>query len=161
MYAEGDGVAQNDCAPSNISAASPTAMPMTAPAAACALRRQCLRGARPILPRRHSQTEVKQPIQSGRAKCSHYAASYFGDPDAQYYLARLYLDGVGAPRDPAQAARWLGLAAQKGQYQAQAMLGDMLFEGEARAAPGGARPDVARAGGDSAGPDEGWISEAV
>jgi TPR repeat protein len=59
-----------------------------------------------------------------------YAASYFGDPDAQYQLARLYLDGVGLPRDPRLAARWLGLAANKRQYQAQAVLGHMLFKGE-------------------------------
>ena len=59
-----------------------------------------------------------------------YAASYFADPDAQYNLARLYLDGKGAPRDPRQAVRWFGLAANKGQYQAQAMLGHMLFKGE-------------------------------
>ncbi len=59
-----------------------------------------------------------------------YAASYFGDPDAQYYLARLYLDGNGAPHDPRTAARWFALAAQKGQYQAQAMLGAMLFSGD-------------------------------
>jgi TPR repeat protein len=59
-----------------------------------------------------------------------YAASYFGDPDAQYNLARMYLDGVAAPKDPRHAARWLGLAANKGQYQAQAMLGHMLFKGE-------------------------------
>ena len=59
-----------------------------------------------------------------------YAASYFGDADAQYSLARLYLDGQGAARDPKQAARWFGLAADKGQHQAQAMLGHMLFKGE-------------------------------
>lgn len=59
-----------------------------------------------------------------------YAASYFRDPDAQYYLARLYLDGVGAPHDPRQAARWFGLSAQKGQCEAQAMLGAMLFAGD-------------------------------
>jgi TPR repeat protein len=59
-----------------------------------------------------------------------YAASYFADPDAQYHLARLYLDGKGAPRDPRQAARWLLLAANKGQYHAQAVLGHMLFKGE-------------------------------
>ncbi len=59
-----------------------------------------------------------------------YAASYFGDPDAQYQLARLYLEGKGAPRDPRQAVRWLSLAANKGQYQAQAVLGRMLFKGE-------------------------------
>ncbi|MFK8251493.1 tetratricopeptide repeat protein [Ancylobacter terrae] len=58
-----------------------------------------------------------------------YAASYFGSPDAQYQLARLYLDGTGVNRDPRLAARWLGLAAQKGQYQAQAMLGSLLYKG--------------------------------
>lgn len=58
-----------------------------------------------------------------------YAASYFGDAEAQYQLARLYLDGTGTERDTKQAARWLGLAAQKGQYQAQALLGDLLFRG--------------------------------
>lgn len=60
-----------------------------------------------------------------------YAASYFRDPDAQYYLARMYLDGSGgAPHDPRQAARWFGLSAQKGQCEAQAMLGAMLFAGD-------------------------------
>ncbi len=59
-----------------------------------------------------------------------YAASYFGDADAQYNLGRLYLDGVGAPQDPKQAARWLWLSAHKGQVQAQALLGTMLFSGE-------------------------------
>lgn len=60
----------------------------------------------------------------------HYAATYFADPDAQYDLARLYLEGVGAPKDPRQAMRWLSLASHKGQYQAQALLGAMLFKGE-------------------------------
>jgi len=59
-----------------------------------------------------------------------YAASYFRDPDAQYYLARQYLDGTGAPHDPRTAARWLGLSARKGQCSAQAMLGAMLFSGD-------------------------------
>ena len=35
-----------------------------------------------------------------------YAASYFGDSDAQYQLARLYLEGVGVNKDPRQALRW-------------------------------------------------------
>ena len=59
-----------------------------------------------------------------------YAASYFGDPDAQYRLARFYLGTEGTPKDARQAARWLGLAAQKGQYEAQALLGHMLVTGE-------------------------------
>jgi hypothetical protein len=59
----------------------------------------------------------------------HYAATYFADPDAQYDLARLYLQGIGGPRDSRQALRWLSLAAHKGQYQAQALLGATLFKG--------------------------------
>ena len=60
----------------------------------------------------------------------HYSASYFGDPHAQYSLARLYLDGTGVERDPRQAARWLNLAAEKGHHQSQALLGRMLFTGQ-------------------------------
>ena len=88
-----------------------------------------------------------------------YAASYFGDPDAQYHVARLYLEGTGAPRDPRQAARWLGLAANKGQFQAQAMLGHMLFKGEhvpRQAARGLMWLTLAR---DGAVGDEKWIAE--
>jgi uncharacterized protein len=90
----------------------------------------------------------------------HYAASYFGDADAQYDLARLYLNGIGAPRDPRQGIRWLSLAAHKGQYQAQALLGAMLFNGEhvkRQASRGLMWLTLAR---DSAlGPDDGWITE--
>jgi TPR repeat protein len=59
-----------------------------------------------------------------------YAASNFRDPDAQYLLGRLLLDGSGGARDPVQAARWLKLAANKDQHAAQALLGDMLVKGE-------------------------------
>lgn len=59
-----------------------------------------------------------------------YAASYFGDADAQYQLGRMYFDGKGGVRDVRQAARWLALSAGKGQPQAQALLGTMLFRGE-------------------------------
>ncbi len=59
----------------------------------------------------------------------HYAASYFGDPDGQYNLARLYLNGTGVARDPRQAARWMKLAAEKGHAPARAVFGDMLLRG--------------------------------
>lgn len=88
-----------------------------------------------------------------------YAASYFGDADAQYNLARLYLNGEGAQRDARYAARWLGLAAQKGQYQAQALLGDMLFAGQGmprQAARGLMWLTLAR---DSARPNDAWINK--
>jgi uncharacterized protein len=59
-----------------------------------------------------------------------YAASYFGDADAQYHLGQMYFDGKGGARDVRQAARWLTLSAAKGQPQAQALLGAMLFRGD-------------------------------
>jgi TPR repeat protein len=59
----------------------------------------------------------------------HYAASYFGDPDAQYNLARLYMKGQGTRRDARQAARWMKLAAEKGHAPARAVFGEMLIRG--------------------------------
>ncbi|MFT0862399.1 tetratricopeptide repeat protein [Ancylobacter sp. G4_0304] len=88
-----------------------------------------------------------------------YAASYFGDPDAQYHLARLYIEGTGVNRDTRLAARWLGLAAHKGQYQAQAALGGMLFKGDDGIARQAARGlmwlTLARDA--AAGPDDKWV----
>lgn len=56
-----------------------------------------------------------------------YAAAVFGNPDAQFHLGRLYLKGQGVQKDPKSAGRWLALAANKGQYEAQATLGQILF----------------------------------
>jgi uncharacterized protein len=88
-----------------------------------------------------------------------YAASYFQDPDAQYRLGRTYLDGQGTAKSPKQAVRWLWSAAGKGQYQAQAVLGAMLFKGESvprDASRGLMYLILAR---DSATPKETWIAE--
>ncbi|MGE3145387.1 MAG: tetratricopeptide repeat protein [Pseudorhodoplanes sp.] len=88
-----------------------------------------------------------------------YAASYFGDADAQYSLARLYLDGTGTERDPRQAVRWLILAANKGLPRAQAVLGNVLFKGEAtprQAARGLMWLTLAR---DNARAEDTWIAE--
>jgi uncharacterized protein len=59
-----------------------------------------------------------------------YAASYFGDAEAQFGLARMYFEGEGGDRDPLQAARWAKLSADKGNVGAQALLGHLLFEGD-------------------------------
>jgi len=60
-----------------------------------------------------------------------YAATNFGDSDAQYNLARMYIDGAaGLARDNMRAARWLALAADKGHHPAQALLGHLLFLGD-------------------------------
>jgi uncharacterized protein len=88
-----------------------------------------------------------------------FAASYFADPEAQYYLAKLYLAGKGAPKDAMTAARWLQLSAEKGDHRAQAVLGSMLFKGEQvsrQAARGLAWLIIAK---DGAGPDETWITD--
>jgi TPR repeat protein len=59
-----------------------------------------------------------------------HAASYFGDPEAQYQLARLLLDRKDTGQDPRRAVQWLLLAANKRHYEAQAVLGRILFQGE-------------------------------
>ena len=60
-----------------------------------------------------------------------FAATNFGDPEAQYRLARMYMDGApGLLKDNMRAARWLQLAADKGHHGAQAMLGHLLFTGD-------------------------------
>ena len=130
MYAEGDGVEQDDLKAFNyyrrIANRHADDNPNTPQArfvsnAFVALGHYYLEG----IP----NTKIKRDPERAREMFS-YAASYFRDPDAQYYLARLYLTGTGAPHDPRTAARWFGLSAQKGQCQAQAMLGAMLFAGD-------------------------------
>ena len=43
----------------------------------------------------------------------------------------MYLDGVGVKKDIHQGMNWLDLAARKGHAPAQALLGEMMFNGEA------------------------------
>ena len=160
MYQEGDGVAQNDLKAfeyfSRIANSHADDNPDTPQArfvanAFVALGRYYLSG----IP----NSKIKADAERAREMFS-YAASYFGNADAQYDLARLYLDGVGAPRDPRYGTRWLGLAAQKGQHEAQALLGQMLFNGDhlpRQAARGLMWLTLAR---DAAGPDEGWIKDS-
>lgn len=74
-------------------------------------------------------TDVKADAIRARQIYS-YAASYFGDGDAQLNLARMYYAGEGGDRDPVAAVRWAKLAADKGNVGAQALLGHVLFEGD-------------------------------
>ena len=68
-----------------------------------------------------------------------FAATTFGDADAQYNLARMHLDGAGVDKDGREAIRWLYLAADKGHLQAQALLGQTLFTGREDVRPQRAR----------------------
>ncbi len=161
MYADGDGVAQDDVRAfeyfskiANQHAEDSPSAPQAAIVANAfvALGRYYLNG----IP----NSKVKSDPERAREMFS-YAASYFGNADAQYDLARLYLKNSGSSRDDFRyGARWLGLAAQKGQHQAQAMLGQMLFNGE-QMPPQRARGlmwlTLAR---DSAAADEAWIKES-
>jgi TPR repeat protein len=161
MYADGNGVIQDDLRAfeyfSRIANAhaedSPSAPQATIVANAfVALGRYYLNG----IP----NSKVKPDTDRAREMFS-YAASYFGNADAQYDLARLYLKTPDASRDDFRyGARWLGLAAQKGQHQAQAMLGQMLFNGDRlprQAARGLMWLTLAR---DNAAPEETWIRES-
>ncbi|CAN5255969.1 hypothetical protein BH11PSE4_BH11PSE4_28250 [soil metagenome] len=160
MYADGNGVMQDDLRAfeyfsriANAHAEDSPSAPQAAVVANAfvALGRYYLDG----IP----NSKIKVDTERAREMFS-YAASYFGNADAQYDLARLYLKGIGAPRDTKYGARWLGLAAQKGQHQAQAMLGQMLFNGEQlprQAARGLMWLTLAR---DSATPDETWIKDS-
>ena len=160
MYARGDGVARDDLRAyeyfSKIANAhaedSPSAPQATIVANAfVALGRYLISG----IP----DSQVKADPERAREMFA-YAASYFGNAEAQYNLARMYLDGVGATRDVKYGIRWLGLAAQKGQHQAQALLGQMLFNGDKlqrQAARGLMWLTLAQ---DSATPDEVWIKDS-
>jgi exopolysaccharide production negative regulator len=161
MYADGDGVVQDDLRAfeyfSRIANAHAEDSP-SAPQAAIvanafvALGRYYLSG----IP----NSKITADPERAREMFS-YAASYFGNADAQYDLARLYLKNAGTSRDDFRyGARWLGLAAQKGQHQAQALLGQMLFNGDQlprQAARGLMWLTLAR---DSATADEIWIRDS-
>ncbi len=98
-----------------------------------------------------------RPDASVAREMFRYAATYYADAEAQYLLGNLYLGQK--PKDPIQAARWLRLAANKGEHRAQALLGSMLFRGEEvsrQPALGLFWLIVAK---DGAAPEETWITE--
>ncbi|MCB1462348.1 MAG: sel1 repeat family protein [Nitratireductor sp.] len=58
------------------------------------------------------------------------AATYFDHPDAQYELARMYLEGDNQRVEVVQAARMLKSAADSGHIGAEALLGHLIYEGD-------------------------------
>ncbi|MGV6871706.1 tetratricopeptide repeat protein [Pseudochelatococcus sp. B33] len=130
MFAEGDGVAHDDLKAfeyfSQIADRYAEESPGTRQApfvssAFVALGSYFLEG----IPNTYVKPNVSRAVDMFQ-----YAASYYGDPDGQYSLARLYLDGQGVPKDARQAARWLKLAAGKGHRASQALLGNLLISGQ-------------------------------
>lgn len=59
-----------------------------------------------------------------------HAASYFGNAEAQYLLASLYLEGKGVEKNPTLAINWLAISAKKQHAASQAILGELLWRGE-------------------------------
>jgi uncharacterized protein len=92
-----------------------------------------------------------------------HAASYFGDADAQYALARLYLVGTGVDKNIGLAVNWLAQAAKKQQAAAQATLGELLWHGaeevRPRPAKGLALILLAHANAKAEGKEPKWIEE--
>jgi len=130
MYANGDGVKQNDQLAfeyfGGIADSHADEMPGTVQARFVAnafvrLGGYYLRG----IPDSNIKPDVVRAY-----RVFDYAAKYFGDRDAQYHVGRMYLDGQGVSKDTKQGIRWLALAADKRQYQAQAVFGALLFKGE-------------------------------
>ena len=155
MYADGDGVPQDQIRAFNyftqIANSHPDESPGTPQArmvanAFVSLGHYYLTG----IP----NSKIKQNVARARELYA-YAATYFGDADAQYELGRLYLEAT--PSDSHEAARWFQLAANKGQCRAEAVLGDILFKGQhvpRQAARGLMWLTLSK---DCAGPEETWV----
>ena len=130
MYAEGDGVEQSD-----ISAFEYFSRIADAHADDSPDRPQARFVANAFVALGHyyrdgiPDSDVKADLGRAREMFA-YAASYFGDPDAQYHLGRLLLDGNGTDRSAAGRA-----LAQRGRQQGPA------------SGAGGARPHAVQGRG--------------
>ncbi|MET3659715.1 tetratricopeptide repeat protein [Aquamicrobium ahrensii] len=71
------------------------------------------------------------PVQPDPMAAQEYfmrAAANYRNPNAQYEMGKMFLNGEGGMKASArQAGRWLQLAAEKGHAGAQATLGNLLF----------------------------------
>ncbi len=90
----------------------------------------------------------------------HHAASYFGDPAAQYGLAKMLINGNGVSKNTRAGAQWLLRASRKGYAPAQALLGEMLWRGNGvKRVPGEGLGLLAIARRNASPSDKPWISE--
>lgn len=130
MYAEGDGVVRNDHRAfeyfrkfADSHADDPPSTP----------RSRFVANAFVALGQYYLDGIPNSPVEADAERARrmfYHAASYFGDPEAQYQLAMLYVAGKGVSREAKRAVPWLSLAANKGHYKSQAVLGRILFRGE-------------------------------
>ena len=91
-----------------------------------------------------------------------HAASYFGNAEAQYRLARLYMNGTGVEKNVGLAVNWLAIAAKKQHAASQATLGEILWRGQEvrqRRARGLALIMLAHENAVAGGKEPQWIGE--
>ncbi|MFI0843180.1 tetratricopeptide repeat protein [Mesorhizobium sp. IMUNJ 23232] len=71
------------------------------------------------------------PVEANPAAAQQYymrAAANYRNPNAQFEMGKMFLNGDGVKKSIKQAGRWLQLAAEKGHAGAQATLGNLLFQ---------------------------------
>lgn len=59
----------------------------------------------------------------------HHAATFFGDRDAQFELAKIYLNGTGTDDDAKRGMHYLSVLTEEGHSGAQAFLADLFWRG--------------------------------
>jgi hypothetical protein len=155
MYADGDGVPRDDLRAFNYFSEIANAHPDETPGSPQA---SFVSSAFVALGHYYLTGIANSPVAADPARARDmfgYAATYFGDAEAQYELGRLYL--ADTPSDPHQAARWFQLAATKGHCRAEVALGDMLFQGQAVPRQAARGLMWLTLGRDCAGSDEAWV----
>lgn len=126
MYAAGDGVAEDDLEAFRIfqgivnQGAEPGTQDASFVAHALVSLSDYIRSGIPETPIHADPRRARELLWQ--------AAANFGEPNAQFKLGEMLLNGEGGSAEPKQAARWFNLAAQKGHAGAQARLGTMLVE---------------------------------
>ena len=72
----------------------------------------------------------REPDYNLAASYLDHAAKYFGDREAQYELAKMYLTGDGLKARPKVGKHWISSLARDGHAEAQAYLGDLFWRGK-------------------------------
>jgi uncharacterized protein len=70
-----------------------------------------------------------KPDPSRAADYLHHAATFFGDKDAQFELAKIYLNGTGTADDAKRGMHYLSVLTEEGHPGAQAFLADLFWRG--------------------------------
>ncbi|PLP60945.1 exopolysaccharide production negative regulator [Mesorhizobium loti] len=127
MYAEGDGVAQDDYAAFKFF--SEIAEQDVEPGSP---EESYVSDALVALGDYLKQGIPGSPVSADPITAQDYfmrAAANYRNPNAQYELGKMFLKGEGGGKASVrQAGRWLQLAAEKGHAGAQATLGNLLFQ---------------------------------